>query len=134
MDGGLQEYACLGTSRENPSSFMDGGLQVYACLGRLGIRQAASWMVGYKYLHTLDVKLSFLRTASTVLICCLWGDGSPCSRASMWCDPHHRELHGWWAASICMPGMDRENPGSFMNGGLQVSAYLGRLGHKACHC
>ena len=39
-----------------------------------------------------------------------------------------RQLHGWWAASICIPGMNRENPGSFMDGGLQVSAYLGHLG------
>ena len=49
-------------------SFMDGWLQVYAYLGRLGRRQAASWMVGYKYLHTWDVMLSFLRTASTVFL------------------------------------------------------------------
>ena len=39
-----------------------------------------------------------------------------------------RQLHGWWAASICIPGMNRENPGSFIDGGLQVSVYLGRLG------
>ena len=44
-----------GTSMENPGSFMDGGLQVSAYLGWIGRTQAASWMVGYKYLHTWDV-------------------------------------------------------------------------------
>ena len=56
MNGGLQVSAYLGRPRENPDSFMDGGLQVYAYLGRLGRTQAASWMVGYKYMHTWDVK------------------------------------------------------------------------------
>ena len=41
-----------------------------------------------------------------------------------------RQLHGWWATSICIPRTSREKPSSFMDGGLQVYAYLGRLGRR----